>query len=183
MDEPTPGSVEARFEAMVREVMEPVRRYLARRAGGVVSADDVLGDTLMVCWRRFEEIPDEPLPWIYGVARHCLANAERGVRRQHRLAAKVSVLDPPPEAVPEPAEDPRAEAVRTAVAELRPVEAELIRLWAWEELAPAEIAVTLGITPNAASIRLHRARQHLRDRLRKNGVLSGHEEVRERRRP
>lgn len=174
---------EARFEALVDEVMEPVRRYLTRRAPHPLSTDDVLADTLLVCWRRLDEVPDPALPWVYGVARHCLANAERGARRQRRLLAKVSVLDPPPETVPEPAEDPRAEAVRTAITQLRPVEAELIRLWAWEELAPAEIAVTLGITPNAASIRLHRAREHLRDRLRKVGVVSGHEEVTERRRP
>lgn len=170
-----------RFEAMAREVIEPVRRYLVRRAGDSVSADDVLADTLLVCWRRFEEIPDDPLPWVYGVARNCLANAERGVRRQHRVAAKLSVLDPPRETAA--ADDPAAERVREAIAQLRPAEAELIRLWAWEELGPAEIAVALEISPNAVSIRLHRARQKLKEILRKDQPVSGHEGVTERRKP
>ena len=56
-----------------------------------------------------------------------------------------------------------------ALAGLRPDDAELLRLWAWEQLTPAEIAVVLDITANAASVRLHRAKQKLADRLRKTG--------------
>ena len=37
----------------------------------------------------------------------------------------------------------------------------MLRLWAWEDLRPQEIAVVLGITANAASIRLHRAKGRL----------------------
>lgn len=174
-----------RFEALVREVAEPVRRFLARRTDAA-TADDVLAETLLVCWRRFDEVPDEPLPWVYAVARNCLANAERGVRRQHRLAAKLTVLDPPREAAPDPVSGPGADAaeeVRAAIATLTPTEAELIRLWAWEGLGPSQIATVLDLTPNAVSIRLHRAREKLRERLRKTGEVAGHEGVTERRKP
>ena len=53
---------------------------------------------------------------------------------------------------------------------------ELLRLWAWEQLPPREIAVVLGITPNAASIRLHRATQKLKAELerRKDPGSPGH---------
>ena len=68
------------------------------------------------------------------------------------------------------------------MAALRDEDAELLRLWAWEQLTPAEIAEVLGITPNAASIRLHRAREKLREELRKTGEPAGHEETNERRR-
>jgi len=174
-----------RFEEAARELVEPLRRFLVRRTDPA-TADDVLADTLLVCWRRFDQIPGDPLPWAYGVARNCLANAERGERRQRRLAAKVASVTTEG-VVPDPADTPGDEAVTTALAELRPAEAELLRLWAWEDLAPAEIAVVLGITPNAASIRLHRARQSLADRLgkdgRKTGRSAGHEESREGRRP
>ena len=66
--------------------------------------------------------------------------------------------------------------LNAALGELRPADRELLRLWAWEQLAPREIAVVLGITPNAASIRLHRATRKLRDRLqeRKDGGPDGH---------
>jgi len=170
-----------RFEETARGLVEPLRRFLARRTDAA-TADDVLADTLLVCWRRADQIPAEALPWAYGVARNCLANAERGERRQRRVAAKMATLSPP-EVVPDPADDPGDEAVTAALAQLRPAEADLLRLWAWEQLGPGEIAVVLGITPNAASIRLHRARQHLAAKLRKIDRPAGHEESREGRRP
>jgi RNA polymerase sigma-70 factor, ECF subfamily len=174
-----------RFEAVAAEVVEPVRRFLARRTDAA-TADDVLGDTLLVVWRRLSDVPeDNPLPWVYGVARHCLANAQRGERRQQRLAARISVVDPPSETVPGPdADDSDAhDLVHATLAELRPEDAELLRLWAWEQLGPAEIAEVLGVTPNAVSIRLHRARGKFSDLLRKNHDAPGHDGVREGRDP
>ena len=176
MDSTDAEARRARFESVVTEVVEPVRRYVARRTDAA-TADDVLGDVLLVLWRRFDELPAEPLPWAYGVARNCLANAHRGVRRQQRVAARITTLDPPQEAVPE---DPAAdERVRATLERLRPAEAELLRLWAWEELTAAEIAEVLAITPNAASIRLHRARESFKAALRKPGPDAGHDQVKE----
>ncbi len=173
-----------RFEEVAAEVVEPVRRFLNRRTDPA-TADDVLADTLLVCWRRGGEVPDEPLPWAYGVARRCLANAERGARRQQRVAGRVATVDPPTASVPGPGDDEPAavEVVTHALTALPATDAELLRLWAWEQLSPAEIAVVLDITANAASIRLHRAREKLRAELRKNGVGAGHEETTERRKP
>ena len=81
--------------------------------------------------------------------------------------------------MPEPAGD----ELSTALAAVRAEEAELLRLWAWEELSPAQIAVVLGVSANAVSIRLHRAKQKLRDELRKLAAPAGHEQLKEGRRP
>ena len=160
----------SRFEAVAREIVDPLRRFLARRTDAA-TADDVLADALLVLWRRFDELPADPLPFAYGVARWCLANAERGMRRQQRVASRIATLDPPREA-PEPVADDRlAEAMAVLTAE----DAELLRLWAWEQLTPGEIATVLEITPNAVSIRLHRARERLRAELRKVDHAAGHE--------
>ncbi|WP_298518856.1 sigma-70 family RNA polymerase sigma factor [uncultured Nocardioides sp.] len=166
----------ARFEQLAAEVVEPVRRFLARRTTHD-TAEDVLAETLLVCWRRLDQVPEPALPWVYGVARNCLANAERGDRRQHRLAARISVVDPPSEEAPEP--DPPDERVTEALAAMRTEEAELLRLWAWEQLGPSEIAEVLGITANAVSIRLHRARGKFVEELRKIDAVAGHETSRE----
>lgn len=163
------------FEQVAPRLVEPLRRYLARRTDAA-TAEDVLAETLLVCWRRAEDLPEEPLPWVYGVARNCLRNAERAARRQERVAARIMAQP----ADPGPPEDP---ALDEALATLRPEEAELLRLWAWEQLAPAEIAVVLGISPNAASTRLTRAKKKLADRLRKSRAGAGHEESREGRTP
>jgi RNA polymerase sigma-70 factor, ECF subfamily len=161
------------FEALAPGLIEPLRRYLHRRTDPA-TADDVLSETLLVCWRRFEEVPDEPLPWAYGVARNCLRNAERSERRQQRLAARVAAVDPPRET-----DEPRGardDELLEALAGLSGDDAELLRLWAWEQLTPAEIATVVGATANAVSIRLHRARARLRERLGKTGAGAGHEE-------
>ena len=179
----TPEERRARFERVAPELVEPLRRYLARRTDPA-TADDVLSDTLLVCWRRLDAMPERALPWAYGVARNCLANADRGGRRQRRLAARIAVVDPPREDVAGPGEHGDDDTrVADAMATLREEDSELLRLWAWEQLAPGEIADVLGVTTNAASIRLHRARGKLKEALRKQGTTAGHEESRERRRP
>ncbi len=158
-----------RFEAVVREVIEPVRRFLARRTDPA-TADDVLAETLLVVWRRLDDVPGEPLPWVYAVARHALANAARSERRRERLAAR---LEAQPAAVGGPAAGD--DALHEALAALRPQDAELLRLWAWEQATPAEIAIVLDTTPNAVSIRLHRANAAPREELRKSDGDGGHE--------
>ena len=164
-----------RFEEVVPALVEPLRRFLARRTDPA-TAEDVLAETLLVCWRRVADLPDEPLPWAYGVARNCQRNAERAARRQERVAARFAAQPQDPA----PTDDP---ALHEALAALPPDDAELLRLWAWEQLTPGEIATVLDITSNAASIRLHRARERLRDQLRKIEATSGHEGSREGRRP
>ncbi len=154
------------FELLVAELHAPLLSYLLRRTDRETAAD-VLGDVLLVLWRRRADIPpDAALPWSYGVARRCLANARRGAGRQNALAARLVVLDPPrPADGPEAAEGVDDRALRDAMSRLAPPEAEALTLWAWEDLAPAEIAVALAVTPNAVSIRLHRAKIHLREWL------------------
>lgn len=175
-DEADDAARRARFEDLAPGLVEPLRRFLVRRTDAA-TAEDVLADTLLVCWRRLDDVPEEALPWAYGVARNCLANAQRGVRRQVRVAARIATVDPPAETTAPPGE--RDDAVAEAMAALPAADADLLRLWAWEQLTPAEIGTVLDITPNAASIRLHRARGKLRDELRKIDDASGHEESRE----
>jgi RNA polymerase sigma-70 factor, ECF subfamily len=69
-----------------------------------------------------------------------------------------------------------ADEVVPAVQQLREPDQELIRLVAWVHLTIAEVAATLGCSTNAASIRLHRARQSLRrelERIEKASRLFG----------
>jgi RNA polymerase sigma-70 factor (ECF subfamily) len=149
-----------RFETLVLEAYPPLQRYRRRRTDAT-TADDVLGDVLLVMWRRVDEIPpDAELPWCYGVARGCLANAVRSDQRRLRLVSRLAG-----EPRYEPAEPSGDADLDEALASMRPADRELLHLWAWEDLAPREIAVVLGITPNAVSIRLHRATRRLRHKL------------------
>lgn len=171
---------EQRFRELATLVAEPVRRYLARRSDAA-TADEMLNDALLVCWRRLDEVPGEPsesIPWAIGVARNLLANAQRAERRRDRLTAKIIALDPPPLSAPVDenggAGSDDAVAVRDALTRLRRDDAELLRLWAWDGLESPQLATVLGISANAAAIRLHRAKKRLADELRKSATPAGH---------
>lgn len=160
---------EAEFVALAHVLGEPLRRYVVRRVPAA-DADDVLAEVFLVLWRRLKDVPTEhPLPWAYGVARNCVANARRSELRRLRLVEKAE-REPHDEP---PTEDPDLAA---ALANLSEMDQELIRLWAWEQLGPAEIATIVDLTPNAVSIRLSRARHRLRDRLRKERARAGQEQ-------
>jgi RNA polymerase sigma-70 factor (ECF subfamily) len=173
-----PDARRARFERLVDDVLAPLQRYLRRRASPEV-ADDALADTLLVLWRRLEEVPEgEAVPWTYGVARRCLANHQRAGRRHLRLVGRLGSHLPS-----QPTSAPPADAALTgdpvldsALVALGAEDRELLQLWAWEQLEPQEIAVVLGITANAVSIRLHRARKRLRHILEtgKDVASTGH---------
>lgn len=166
-----------RFERIAGDVIEPVRRYLDRRAEHA-DAEDVLSETLLALWRRVEDVPDEHVAWAIGIARLQLANAERASRRRDRLTHRIRVLDPPRERVPDD-ETAADDGVRAVLATLRPADAEVLRLWAWEELEPREIAVALSVSVNAATVRLHRARGRFADAWRKERGAPGHVDVKE----
>lgn len=160
------------FQDLFAEVFEPVRRYLVRRTDEA-TADDVAAETMLVLWRRPADVPaDARVAWAIGVARLQLKNAERSRRRQDRLVNRIIVVDPPAETVPE-RNTSTDERVARAMAGLRDAEAEIVRLWAWEELTVPEIAHVLSISANAVSVRLHRAKRKLADRLRIDDVSGG----------
>ncbi|WP_439565552.1 RNA polymerase sigma factor [Microcella sp.] len=177
----TDAEREQRFRTLAALVVEPVRRYLVRRTDAA-TADEVLNETLLVCWRRLDEVPTEPveiIPWAIVVARNLLANAQRAERRRTRLVGKIVALDPPASVIEFETDGSDAIAVRDALTRLRRDDADLLRLWAWDGLESPQLATVLGISANAAAIRLHRAKKRLRDELLKSAPPAGHVEAEE----
>ncbi|MGW7303919.1 RNA polymerase sigma factor [Streptomyces sp. NPDC054829] len=153
------------FAAAYREHYWAVSRYVARRLDGRTDdVEEVVADVFTVAWRRRADLPAAPLPWLYGVARNCLANAVRGQGRRRRLVRRLGNDDAAHgrhiEAGPD-ADAPGA-WVHDALARLSPADQEVLRLTAWEELRVDEVAVVLGCGRRAAAMRLHRARRRLR---------------------
>jgi RNA polymerase sigma factor (sigma-70 family) len=153
-----PGSRSNSFKALYEENYHRVLGYALRRAGRD-DALDVVAETFLIAWRRFEHVPagDSARLWLYGTARRVLANQQRGSRRRERLSQRLRVDVAAGTGVA--SDDPRLETVAAAFAGLRPDERELLSLLAWEGLDTAEVAQVLGCSRNAARIRIHRARR------------------------
>ena len=142
------------MDELWREHAAAVRTFAARRVGAA-AADDVLVETFVIAMRRPRQA-DVTLPWLYGVARKVVANHTRGERRRRRreAAAAASVKTSPT--------DDLAASVQLAMARMAPLDAEALRLAAWEGLSDEEAATVLGCTPGAFRTRLSRARTRLR---------------------
>ena len=161
-----------RFEALFSDVYEPVRRYVRRRVDPD-AVDDIVSETMLTLWRRLDDVPSAILPWTYGVARRQIANHRRSGLRHLRLVRRA---ESEPRATAD-FEHPLDAELHTALAAIGDSDREILHLWAWEQLEPVEIAVVLGLTPNAVSIRLNRAKKKLGENLesaRKDGAVSGH---------
>lgn len=175
---------EAAFRRLFESAYRPLLAYARRRTDTVADAEEVVAETLLVAWRRPRELlRDDPLPWLYGVARRVLANQRRGRERLSRLRRTLAAS--PPLSADGPVEQAESrEETRTvlgALARLPERDREVLRLALWEELSHAQIAVSLGCSANAAALRLHRARQRLRDELMKEDGPAGQQLVEVRR--
>jgi RNA polymerase sigma factor (sigma-70 family) len=152
---------DARFERLYRAHASTVRAYARRRLTSDALADDVVSDVFLVVWRRLDEVPPQPRPWLYGIARRALANRRRGEARTTALRERIH-REPRPRADGVPDEDGR---VVRALARLSEPDRELLLLVAWEGLEPSELAQALGARSGTIAVRLHRARHRLTDAL------------------
>ncbi|MEI5131506.1 sigma-70 family RNA polymerase sigma factor [Streptomyces libani] len=145
-----------------------VSRFVARRLDGqALEVEEVVAEVFSIAWRRRAELPDAPLPWLYGVARNCLANTVRGLGRYRRLLHRLGNHEAAHrrQTVDSPDTERPGSWVHEALARLSPADQEVLRLTAWEELTIEELAVTLGCGQSAAAMRLHRARGRLRTQI------------------
>jgi len=146
-----------RFEALFRAHAGAVRTYVCRRCG-TDAADDVVADVFVVAWRRLDDVPDDPVPWLLGVARKVLANRRRGEARQHAVLGRMS--SEPQDAMPASGAQPDfGEPVLRVLSSLRERDREALLLVAWEGLSAAQASKVLGLSSNAFAARLSRARR------------------------
>jgi RNA polymerase sigma factor (sigma-70 family) len=155
-----------RFEAVYRELYEPICGYALRRVREPEDAAEVIAETFATLWRRFDRCPagEELRPWLFGVARRVLANQRRGERRRSALSERLAVnIDPA--ALEGARTDEPSSTLAGAFASLSESDRELLSLVAWEGLTRDELSVALGTSRAAVRLRLHRARKRLRAAL------------------
>lgn len=125
-------------------------------------AQDVVAETFLVAWRRLDQIPAEPLPWLLGVARNVIATRQRGnsrvtnlYNRLHEHSARFQPNHHP---------DDRGDLAE-AFNSLSDKDREILMLIGWDGLTVPQAAEVLGCSPQSLSLRLHRARKRLAARM------------------
>lgn len=156
-----------RFELLYRRHFRAVLRFALGRVDPE-SAKDVAAETFLVAWRRFREVPADPAPWLFAVARNVISVQYRSSNRREALLARIEMTSSPGLGLG-PLDEQVAEraVVLTAFAGLSEQDREALRLIAWDGLSSKAAAEVLGMTRVAFGVRLHRARQRLSAALAK----------------
>lgn len=102
-------------------------------------------------------------------------HSHRGSSRRAALLSRSACMDEPDRNPPDVADEvatqlDRSTVVGRVMAALPAADAEVLRLWAWEQLGTEEIAYVLVISNVAARVRLHRARRPAEALLRGTGA-------------
>ena len=154
------------FARIVSTHRNALLRYGLRRFDDHNTAEDLVAETFVVVWRRFDELPrrDEELFWLYGIAGRVLSNLRRSRQRSLLLEGRLAFerelgLDTPRYSKGD------MEELMQALGALSLEEQELIQLAYWEKLSYREIGLVIGCSEKAVGIRLSRTRKTLRDLL------------------
>ena len=156
---PTPA-----FEDSIRDLSAALLGYFLRRVEPAEDAADCLSETLMILWRRRDQLPgdaDSLRAWSYGVAKGVLANYRRGRIRRGALAERLRTGLVHTPLAPKGDDD----HVHVALSRLRRTDRELVMLIIWDGLGVGEAGKLLGLSPTAARSRYARARAKLKDML------------------
>lgn len=183
---------EARFREHYAANLKPLLGYALRRTESPEAAADVVAETMLVAWRRIEEMPRGPEArlWLYGVARRVIANTRRSTRRRNRLVERLRAAVVTAMSEVDLGYSTFSIEVASALRSLSDAEREILLLAATEGLTPSEIASVLEMNPQTVRTHLHRARLKVRSFLANSGSfgelgddtkqieVAGHVEVR-----
>ncbi len=149
---------EQQFTTLYRESLPLISKYLFRRVEAN-QVEELCSQVFEIAWQKRTAAPAGfELPWLYRIAANVISNHRRSLARETSLIASLR----------EPNSAPSAESIALADielaeawAKLKPAEQNVLALAAFEGLGVHEISLALGISGNAAAVRLHRARANL----------------------
>lgn len=159
-----------RFRAVYEEHADRVARYAARRTDGE-GVLDVVSETFLVAWRRFDEMPSDALPWLFATARRVIANRRRSSARRQALRLKLateraSTVDP---AIPGDLHEVDRRLL-AAIRDLPERQREAFVLVAWDGLETSRAARAAGCSVPTFRMRFHRARRRLMTQIGLDGA-------------
>ncbi|MBI3725057.1 sigma-70 family RNA polymerase sigma factor [bacterium] len=176
----------AAFEAIVRRFERPVYALVHRLTGDAEAARDLAQDVFLKAWKNLARYdPERPFaPWFLKLAANLAINARAAarLRRAASLDAPRGGDDRAPDLPADAKAPPAAEsvadeearaAVRRGIAELEEKYALPVALFYLEGLSVKEVAERLDLPEGTVKIRLHRARDVLKEKLARFGAKPG----------
>jgi RNA polymerase sigma-70 factor (ECF subfamily) len=159
------------FAAIFDRHATEIHRYAARRLGDAL-AEDVVGETFLVAFRRrdtYNPAFRDARPWLYGIATNMISRHRQAEVRLYRALARTGV-DPVMES---PVEDVVARVsaagqrrdLAAALARLSAADRNTLLLVAWGELSYDQAANALRVPIGTVRSRLNRARRKVREAL------------------
>jgi RNA polymerase sigma-70 factor (ECF subfamily) len=157
------------LEAFYREHVDALQRFIARRVSTPEAAADLTADVFLaaiVAAPSYDPSCGPARAWLFGIARHRIADSYRTAARESRATAAVvgsELIDADDLARIHERLDAEAAArdLYQRLASIPEPERAVLELVALDELSVAEAAAALEITTVAARVRLHRARRRL----------------------
>jgi len=147
------------------------KAFLIARVGSEAEAEDILQNGILKALQRGEELHDEARlnGWFYRLLRNAIIDFYRTRDATHRrndvLATSLNALDEHVANAPPSWSAQLCGCLAGVVATLKPQHAELIRLVDLDGGSVQSASRSLGLSPNNASVILHRARKDLRQKL------------------
>lgn len=171
------GDSEA-FRRIVELYQDRLFTFLLRMVRQHEEAEDLAQEVFVRAWRHLDAYDAKWAfrTWLFSIARHLALNAlrrpravivsiEGGGDEEHpALPLATADASPADQAI---AREQRRRLTR-ALDDLTPRAAMVFTLFYQEEMSIAEIAQTVGMTPGAVKVTLHRARETLKGKM-KNG--------------
>jgi len=161
------------FECLYVEHIDLVQAFFARRVSDPSLVADLTSEVFLAsieAAKKYRPEKGTPTGWLYGIARHVMADEVRRQQRQERTTRRISgrrLLDP--DAVTALVERLDAESemrrVYVALAQLPDRHRALMELVALDGLTIADAAAVLGLKPATARVQLHRVRQQMQSTL------------------
>lgn len=161
----------SRISAVVEGNSADLLAFFLRRVQPADDAADLLGEALLIIWRRVDAMPTddrEARMWMFGIARHLVTTHGRATRRRSALQDKLRAQLRPSAVAP----DGDGVDVQALLTQLSEVDQEIIRLTYWDGFSQKEAALLLGMPEGTLRSRHHRARESLRRSLSDSGLPS-----------
>jgi RNA polymerase sigma-70 factor (ECF subfamily) len=156
------------FAVLFAHYFPRVKAFLMRAGASSTVAEELSQETMLRVWRRaatFDPDAGAASTWIFVIARNLRVDRLRGQRLENLDLDPSDEGDAPPTGEMVALMNERAERVRDALASLSPEQAQIVRLFYFEERPHSEIARALGIPLGTVKSRVRLAVERLRAQL------------------